>query len=121
MNKNYIDGFVIPLPKDNVEKYRLVAEKAAAIWMDHGALSYYESVADDMISQGAVTFPQLANTLENETVVFSWIAYESREHRDAVNAKVMADPRMKEMMDVDSCPFDCKRMAYGGFQTIVKY
>jgi uncharacterized protein YbaA (DUF1428 family) len=87
--------------------------------MEHGALEYRECVGDDMEAKEMTAFPKLAGAQENETVVFSWITYRSREHRDEVNAKVMADPRMAEMMS-DGCPFDYRRMAYGGFRTLVK-
>lgn len=116
---NYIDGFVIPLPKDKIEEYRKVAEKAGALWREHGALEYYECIGDDMAAEQTVPFPQLANAGPEDTVVFSWIAYKSREHRDEVNAKVMADPRMHEMMNPDCMPFDCAKMAYGGFNVLV--
>lgn len=115
----YVDGFVIPLPKDKIEEYRLIAEKAGAIWREHGALDYYECIGDDLEVKDMVAFPQLANTGPDETVVFSWIVYKSREHRDEVNAKVMADPRLHEMMEGSEHPFDCKRMAYGGFKVLV--
>lgn len=116
----YIDGFVIPIQKDQIEAYRLIAEKAGAIWKEYGALEYVETIGDDLETKDMVSFPQLANCGPDETVVFSWITYESREHRDEVNAKVMADPRLCEMMTDDKHPFDCKRMAYGGFKTIVE-
>lgn len=115
----YVDGFVIPLPKDKIDEYRSLAEKAGKIWKEHGALAFIESVGDDLEVKDMVSFPQLANVGPDETVAFSWIVYESREHRDAVNAKVMADPRIKELGDPAKSPFDCKRMAYGGFKTIV--
>jgi uncharacterized protein YbaA (DUF1428 family) len=118
----YVDGFVIPLPKDKIEQYRELAEKAGRIWKEHGALEYIECVGDDLESRDMVPFPKLAGTGAGETVVFSWIVYESREHRDAVNKKVMADPRMKEMEMSDPAmqPFDCNRMAYGGFKCLVE-
>jgi len=116
----YVDGFVIPIQKDQIEAYRLIAEKACAIWKEYGALEYVEAIGDDLEVKDLVSFPQLANCGPDETVVFSWITYESREHRDAVNAKVMADPRLHDMMNPDNQPFDCKRMAYGGFRTIVE-
>jgi uncharacterized protein YbaA (DUF1428 family) len=115
----YIDGFVIPLPKDKIEEYRKVAELAGAVWREHGALDYYECIGDDMETKDMVSFPQLAGAGPDETVVFAWIVYKSREHRDEVNAKVMADPRMHDMMNDPSQIFDCKRMAYGGFKAIV--
>lgn len=115
----YIDGFVLPLPKDKIEDYRRISEKASVIWKEHGALEYRECVADDMDAKGMVSFPQLSQAGENDTVVFAYITYRSREHRDEVNAKVMADPRIHEM-GPDEMPFDCARMAYGGFRTIVE-
>ncbi len=116
----YVDGFVIPIPKDKIEEYRKVAEVACKVWMEHGALDYRECIGEDFAAKDMISFPQLAGAKDDETVVFAWIAYESREQRDAVNAKVMADPRMGEMMSCDLQLFDCKRMAYGGFQTIVQ-
>ena len=116
----YIDGFVIPIAKDKVEDYRQLAERASKVFKEHGALDYWECVGDDFDAKEFVPFPQLAKAGPDETVIFSWIAFASREHRDEVNAKVMADPRMKEMMaDEDNQPFDCKRMAYGGFKTLL--
>ncbi len=115
----YVDGFVLPVPKDKIETYRGIAEGAANIWVGHGALEYRECVLEDANAHDMVAFPQLAATKDDETVVFAWIVYQSREHRDEVNAKVMADPRMNALME-NGCPFDCKRMAYGGFETIVK-
>jgi uncharacterized protein YbaA (DUF1428 family) len=115
----YIDGFVIPLPKDKLEAYRGIAEKASVVWRDHGALDYRECVADDMDAKGMVPFPVMAQAGPDETVVFAYIVYRSREHRDEVNAKVMADPRISEMGGPEEMPFDCKRMACGGFTTIV--
>jgi uncharacterized protein YbaA (DUF1428 family) len=115
----YVDGFVIPLPKNKIEEYRRMAEKAAQIWKEHGALDYWECIGDDLDAKDVVTYTQLAKASPDETVVFSWVVYESREHRDQVNAKIMADPRMKEMCDLNSPPFDFKRMAYGGFKTLI--
>jgi uncharacterized protein YbaA (DUF1428 family) len=116
---SYVDGFVIPVPRAKIEDYRKVAEVACKVWMDHGAIDYRECIGEDLTVKDMVSFPQLAGAGPEETVVFAWISYESREHRDAVNARVMEDPRMKEMMGSDLQLFDCKRMAYGGFQTIV--
>ena len=118
----YVDGFVIPVPQDKIPEYQAIAEKARAVWMEHGALDYRECVAEDTTAHEMVSFPTLAGTKEGETVVFAYIVYESREHRDEVNAKVMSDPRMEEMCPSKSGkepPFDFKRMAYGGFKTIV--
>lgn len=116
----YIDGFLLPLPKDKVETYRAISEKAGKIWMDHGALAYVESVGDDLNIEGMASFIQSANTNDNEVPVFAYILYKSREHRDEVNKKVMEDPRMKEICKPEDMPFDPSRMAYGGFQSIVK-
>jgi len=116
---HYIDGFIIPIPKARLEEYRVMAEKAAKIWKEYGALDYWECVGDDMEVQGTSSFPQLANLAPDEVVIFSWIVYESKEARDAVNAKVFADPRCNEMMDESNPIFDCKRMACGGFRPLV--
>jgi len=115
----YIDGFVIPVSKNKIDSYRDVAAKACAIWMEHGALDYVEAVGDDLEVADQVPFTRLAGTSEEETVVFSYIVYRSREHRDEVNARVMADPRIHEICAPDEHPFDCKRMAWGGFRSIV--
>jgi len=115
----YVDGFVIPVPKKKLAIYRRIATKACKIWIEHGALDYYECVAEDTKHIGMMTFPKLAKTKANETVIFSWISYKSRKHRDAVNAKVMADPRIHALCNPKEIPFDCKRMAYGGFEVIV--
>ena len=116
----YIDGFVLPISKDKLEKYTKVATKAAAIWKEHGALEYVEAAGDDMEAHDMTAFPKMAGAGADETVVMAYIVYESREHRDAVNAKVMADPRMKEMCDPENPVFDYRRMAYGGFRAIVE-
>jgi uncharacterized protein YbaA (DUF1428 family) len=113
----YVDGFVVPVPKDKVEDYRRVAETAGKIWREHGALEYIECVADDVKTGVHTSFPQSVKLEENETVVFAWIVYESREHRDQVNEKVMQDPRLK---GPENMPFDGKRMIYGGFKTLVE-
>ncbi|MBM9605750.1 DUF1428 domain-containing protein [Desulfopila inferna] len=118
--ERYVDGFVIPLPKDKVEEYKDIAEKAGSIWKEHGALEYWECLGDDLEIPDMVSFKKAANTEKNETVVFAWIVFESREHRDKVNAAVMADPRMGDMMQQGSEPFDYKQIVYGGFNTLVK-
>ena len=117
---HYVDGFVIPVPKNKIESYRALAEKACRIWMEYGALEYRECIGDDLEVKDQLSFTRLAGTKEDETVAFSWIVYRSREHRDEVNAKVMADPRMNEMCAEHEMPFDCTRMACGGFRTIVE-
>lgn len=114
----YADGFVIPVPKKNIDAYRRIARKAGKIWREHGALDYYECVGDDLKVPAQFTgFEQLAGLKKNETVVFAWIVYKSKAHRNKVNAKVMADPRLKAPMKM---PFDHARMAFGGFKVIVK-
>jgi uncharacterized protein YbaA (DUF1428 family) len=115
----YIDGFVIPVPKDRVEDYRRVAEKASAVWKDHGALDYWECVGDDLDVKDMVSFRQLTQAGPDETVVFAWVVFESREHRDRANERIMADPRLQEMVEKDKPIFDYKRMAYGGFKELV--
>lgn len=117
----YVDGFVLGVPVSKIEQYRELAEKSGKIWREHGALDYKECVLEDMEDTGfCKTFPNAFNVKAGETVVFAFITYESREHRDAVNAKVHVDPRLKEMCNPDNMPFDCKNMAYGGFKTIVE-
>jgi uncharacterized protein YbaA (DUF1428 family) len=114
-----VDGFVIPLPRKNVEAYRRRSKAASRVWLDHGALEYRECVGDDLGNKWGVEFPRLAGAKRGETVVFSWIVYKSRAHRDGVNKKVMKDPRLATMMEPGKSPFDVKRMAYGGFKVIV--
>ena len=116
---NYIDGFVLPLATSRIEEYRQQAEAAGKIWMEHGALAFRECIGEDLTAEGLTSFPDLARTGEGETVVFSYIVFKSREHRDEVNAKVMADPRIKDLCDPANPPFDFKRMAYGGFRVLV--
>ena len=106
----YVDGFVVPVPKKNVTAYRRMAQKAGKIWREHGALEYRECVADDVKPGKLTSFPQSVKLKPDETVVFSWIVYKSRAHRDRVNAKVMKDPRLASMMDPKAMPFDGKRM-----------
>ena len=115
----YVDGFVLPLPKSNIEKYREVATRCGEIWREHGALQFRECIAEDVKPGKLTSFPQAVNLEEGETVIFSWIVYESREKRDEVNDKVMKDPRMADLMKPEAMPFDGKRMVYGGFDLIV--
>jgi uncharacterized protein YbaA (DUF1428 family) len=116
----YVDGFVVPVPKKNIRRYRAISQKAGLLWKEHGALEYRECVGDDLENKWGVSFPRLVKPKRGETVLFSWIVYKSRKHRDQVNAKVMKDPRMAKMMKPkDPPPFDYKRMAYGGFEVIV--
>lgn len=114
----YVDGFVIPISRDRVDEYQGIAAKAGAIWMEHGALAYWEGVGEDMETEGQMSFPDLAKVKEGETVIFAFIAYKSRAHRDQVNAAVMADPRLNDMTPEEH-PFDYRRMAYGGFKALV--
>lgn len=116
----YVDGFVIAVPKKKVKAYRDLAKKASKIWREHGAVAYYECVGDDLKVKFGLPFPKFAKTKKDETVVFSWILYKSKKHRDSVNAKVMKDKRTHEMCDPANMPFDMKRMAYGGFKVLVK-
>lgn len=115
----YTDGFVIPVPKDKVAAYMAMAKKAAKIWIEHGALEVRETVLEDADCKFGIPFPKFARVKEDQTVVFSWIVYKSRAHRDKVNAKVMADPRLNALCDPKNPPFDCKKMTYGGFDVIV--
>jgi uncharacterized protein YbaA (DUF1428 family) len=116
----YVDGFVLPVPKKNLQAYRRMAQKAGKIWREHGALACIECVADDVKVGKVTSFPQSVKLKRGETVIFSWIVFKSRSHRDRVNAKVMKDPRLADMMDAKSMPFDCKRMIYGGFEVLVE-
>jgi uncharacterized protein YbaA (DUF1428 family) len=115
----YVDGFVLPVPKKNLAAYRSIAKKAGKIWRDHGALEVKECVAEDVKVGKHTSFPQSVKLKPGETVVFSWIVFRSRAHRDRVNAKVVKDPRLAEMMDPKKMPFDSKRLIYGGFKILV--
>ena len=115
----YVDGFLIPVPKKKLRAYQRIAQKAGRVWMKHGALQYCETVGDDLRIPKVASFPKTVRTKPGETVVFSWIVYRSKAHRDQVNKKVMKDPVLLKMMTADSHPFDIKRMNYGGFRTLV--
>jgi uncharacterized protein YbaA (DUF1428 family) len=117
----YVDGFVLPVPKRNADKYRRMAQVAGKVWKDHGALEYHECIADDVKPGKWTSFPQSVKLKPDEAVWFSWIVYKSRKHRDAVNKKVMKDPRLATMMDPKKMPFDGKRMFWGGFKTMVSF
>jgi uncharacterized protein YbaA (DUF1428 family) len=114
----YVDGYVLPVPKKNLEAYRRLARKAGRIWREHGALEFRECVGDDLNVKMGVPFPRRIRLKPGETVLFSWIMFTSRAHRDRVNAKVMRDERLSKM-DPEAMPFDCKRMVYGGFNVLV--
>jgi uncharacterized protein YbaA (DUF1428 family) len=116
----YVDGFIVAVPKKNIAAYRKMSTKCGKVWREHGALDYREWVADDVKPGKLTSFPRAVKMKPSETVVFAWITYKSRAQRDKVNAKVMADPRIKGMMDMKSAPFDGKRMIYGGFESLVK-
>lgn len=115
----YVDGFVLPVPKRNIEKYRKMAQQGAKVWMRHGALQYFECVAEDNKTEFGLSFPQGVQAKPGETIVFAFITYKSRAHRDKVNAKVMKDPDLMAGMDMKKMPFDVARMLYGGFKTLV--
>lgn len=120
---HYIDGFVLPIPRDQLKTYQNAVEKVAAIWLEHGALDYQEYFGDDLYLEGTRSFTDAANMKENEVVVFGWVTFESREARDLVNEKVSADPRMEglisPLMSTSTPVFDAERMAYGGFRPLV--
>lgn len=117
---HYVDGFVLPVPRAKLDAYREMAEKAGRVWKEHGALQFWECVADDVQPGKVTSFPQAVQLKEDELVVFSFIVYASREERDRVNAAVMQDPRIKDMMDPKDAPFDAQRMFWGGFRTLVE-
>ena len=116
---SYVDGFVVPVPRKNLQAYTRMAKKAGKVWREHGALDYKEWISDDVKVGKLTSFPRSVKLKPGETVVFSWIVYKSRAHRDRVNAKVMKDPRLAEMMDPKSMPFDGKRLIYGGFKILI--
>ena len=117
----YVDGFVVPVPTRNLAAYRRIARRCGKVWLDHGALEYHECVADDVPVGKLTSFPRSVKLKRGETVMFSWIVYKSRAQRDRVNAKVMKDPRLADMMDPKALPFDAKRMIMGRFKTLVEF
>jgi uncharacterized protein YbaA (DUF1428 family) len=116
---NYVDGFVLPVPKKNLPAYRRMAKLGCKVWLEHGALEYVECVADDVKPGKHTSFPQSVKLKADETVIFAYIVYQSRAQRDRVNAKVMKDPRLAAMMSGKNMPFDGKRMFWGGFKTMI--
>jgi uncharacterized protein YbaA (DUF1428 family) len=116
----YVDGFVVPVPKKKLGDYRKLARRAGKVWIEHGALQYVECIADDVKPGKLTSFPQSVKLKAGEVVAFSWIVYASRSQRDRVNKKVMADPRLADMMDIKRLPFDAKRMFFGGFKTLIE-
>jgi len=117
---SYVDAFVVPVPEAKLADYRKMARRAGKIWREHGALAYTECLADDVQPGKTTSFPQSVKLKPGETVVFAWIVYKSRKDRDRINKAVMADPRLADMMDPKSLPFDGKRMFWGGFKPIVQ-
>ncbi|MEQ1877482.1 MAG: DUF1428 domain-containing protein [Bdellovibrionia bacterium] len=117
---NYVDGFVLPIPKKKIGEYKKMAKLAGKIWRDHGAIDYVECVADDVKPGKVTSFPQAVKLKKGEVVFFSWATYKSRSHRDRVLKNVMKDPRMAPYMDPKSMPFDGMRMFWGGFKPVVK-
>jgi uncharacterized protein YbaA (DUF1428 family) len=116
----YVDGFIVPVPKKNLAAYRRMAKTVGKVWRDHGALDFREYVADDVKLGKWTSFPRSVKLKSGETVVFSWIVYKSRAQRDRINAKVMKDPRLAKMMNPKAMPFDGKRMIYGGFKLLLR-
>ena len=121
---NYIDGFVLPVPRNHLDQYRQVAEVVANIWKEHGALAYFEYVGEDLKLEGTRSFPEFVGAKEDEAIVFGWVVFESREARDLANKRVAADPRMTDLIapltDPTRMVFDATRMVYGGFQALVE-
>ena len=115
----YVDGFVLPVPRKKVEAYRRIAQRAGKVWREHGALEFHECVGDDLNVKMGASFRKFAKAKPAETVFFSWIVYKSRADRDRINAKVMKDPRIVKDMETGPMPFDVKRMAMGGFKSVV--
>jgi uncharacterized protein YbaA (DUF1428 family) len=115
----YVDGFLIPIPTKNLAAYKKLAKKASKVWLDHGALDYYETTGDEMTVKGVGSFAKISKAKPSETVILSWIVYKSKTHRNAVNKKVMEDPRIANF-DPAIMPFDSKKMIYGGFKVLVE-
>ena len=115
----YVDAFVIPIPTKNLKRYRKLALFSGKIWLEHGALEFRECVGDDLLIKGAPLFPRAAKARRGETVLFSWIMYRNKAHRNRVNTRVMKDQRILKIMNLEAMPFDPKRMVYGGFKTLV--
>ena len=117
---HYIDGFILPIPHDRLNEYKHLVEAVAEIWKEHGALDYLEYVGDDLKLEGTRSFTDLIAATEDETIVFGWVVFDSREARDLANEKVAADPRMTDLIDSSNSGFDAKRMVYGGFQSLFR-
>ncbi len=121
---NYIDGFVLPVPRNHLIEYKRAAEMVAKIWKEHGALAYFEYVGEDLKLEGTRSFLELVDAKEDEAIVFGWVVFDSREIRDLANERVAADPRMADLVNPLTDPsrmiFDAKRMVYGGFEQLVQ-
>lgn len=121
---NYIDGFVFPILRNHLIEYQSVAQRVAEIWKEYGALAYCEYVGDDMSLEGTRSFPRILNIKENETIVFGWVSFESKEVRDRANKQVAADPRMVDLVgpltDPSRMIFDASKMVYGGFKASIQ-
>jgi uncharacterized protein YbaA (DUF1428 family) len=117
----YVDGFIVPVPKKKVNAYIKLAKQGGKVWLEHGALEYYECIADDVKKGKITSFPRSVKLKSNETVVFSWVVYKSKAHRDRILPKVMKDPRMNMSEDPKDWPFDGMRMIYGGFKPVVSF
>ena len=116
----YIDGFVLPVSRNRISRYKRLVEAVAEIWKEHGALDYWEYVGDDLNLEGTRSFTDLVAAKEDEVIVFGWVVFDSREARDLANGRVASDPRMADLIDSSNSGFDAKRMAYGGFQSLVR-
>lgn len=116
----YVDGYVLSLPKKKLAAYKKLAQGACKVWMEHGALDYRECVGEDLAAPFGVPFPKLAKAKPTDVVIFAWVLYKSRKHRDQVNKRVMADKRIQEMCKPNEMPFDTKRMSMGGFEVLVE-
>ena len=114
---HYIDGFVLPIPRDRLDEYQRLVEAVAEIWKEHGALDYREFVGDDLAFAGTRSFTDLVAATEDEAILFGWVTFASRESRDAANEKVASDPRVAKLMESSNTGFDAERMAYGGFRS----
>lgn len=122
--ENYIDGFVLPIPREHLNQYKDVAQQVAWIWKEHGALAYFEYVGEDLKLEGTRSFPDAVGAKEDEVIIFGWVVFDSRETRDLANKRVAADPRMPGLINPLTDPsrvvFDAGRMVYGGFESLVK-
>ena len=116
----YIDGFVLPIPRDHINEYKHLVESIAEIWKKHGAIDYKEFIGDDMKLAGTLSFTDLLDAEEDDAIIFGWVVFDSREARDLANEKVAADPRMAELVESSNSGFNAKRMAYGGFELLAQ-